>query len=179
MCYCTLFVLGQCSVLSQSHCPVLLYVFCIQMFIIGQIKMDGWMYPSSLCKTMLNFNSAKSEREQIIPQSMQVVVNYDGECEWYPVVVWSITHCPMDSTWFPFDQQHCSLIYEPWKYNADEVNITSYFGDQSYKAMQMDDIQPNDLWEILGKALVCAQRHFCTLCLTKNNCSVFSSSFLL
>jgi len=125
------------------------------------------MYPSSLCKTMLNFNSAKSEREQIIPQSMQVVVNYDGECEWYPVVVWSITHCPMDSTWFPFDQQHCSLIYEPWKYNADEVNITSYFGDQSYKAMQMDDIQPNDLWEILGKALVCAQRHFCTLCLTK------------
>ena len=48
VCYCTLFVLGQCSVLSQSHCPVLLYVFCIQMFIIGQIKMDGWMYPSSL-----------------------------------------------------------------------------------------------------------------------------------
>jgi len=56
----------------------------------------------------------------------------------------------MDSTWFPFDEQICSISYEPWKYKSHEVNITSYFDDES-KAIVMYDLQPNDLWEFLGK----------------------------
>jgi len=68
-----------------------------------------------------------------------------------------MTHCPMDSTWFPFDEQRCSLIYEPWKYDAHEVNVTSYFDeDEDHKAIQADDLQPNDLWELLGRPKIFA-----------------------
>jgi len=56
----------------------------------------------------------------------------------------------MDSTWFPFDEQYCSLIYEPWKYKAHEVNVTSYF-DGSNRNIEVYDLQPNDLWEFLGE----------------------------
>jgi len=99
----------------------------------------------------VKFNSAKSVREQAVAHSNQVIVEHSGWCEWRPVIVWSITHCPTDSTWFPFDEQQCHLIYESWKYDAHEVNVTSYFGDEANKAIQADDLQPNDLWEILGR----------------------------
>ena len=104
---------------------------------------------------MLNdLNSAKRVKEEIIPQSNQVVVHDNGTCEWYPIVVWSVTHCPTLGMWFPFDEQRCSFIYESWKYNADEVNLTSYFDVDAHKAIQEDDLQPNDLWELLGKSFV-------------------------
>jgi len=58
----------------------------------------------------------------------------------------------MDSTWFPFDEQICMLVYEPWKYSSDEVNVTTYIDDKK-KAIVMYDLQLNDLWEFLGKCL--------------------------
>jgi len=43
LCYCTLFYLGQCSVLLVSlSCPTAC-LLAFKLFIIGQIKMDGWM----------------------------------------------------------------------------------------------------------------------------------------
>ena len=100
---------------------------------------------------MLNiFYSAKREEDVVIPQSTHVLVHHSGWCSWSPTDLWYASHCPMDSTWFPFDEQICSISYEPWKYKSHEVNITSYFDDES-KAIVMYDLQPNDLWEFLGK----------------------------
>ena len=100
---------------------------------------------------MLNkFYSAKREPEVVIPQSTQVLVHHSGWCSWSPTDVWSASHCPMDSTWFPFDEQRCSISYEPWKYKSHEVKITSYF-DGENKEIEMYDLQKNDLWEFLGQ----------------------------
>jgi len=107
------------------------------------------MYVSVLNK----FYSAKREEDVIIPQSSQVLIHHSGWCKWSPTVIWAASHCPMDSTWFPFDEQRCKLDYEPWKYKSHEVNITSYFDDEN-KSIEVYDLQPNDLWEFLGKHLI-------------------------
>ena len=105
------------------------------------------------------FYSANEEEQTVKPQSSQVLVNYNGTCEWFPLVIWSVTHCPMDSTWFPFDEQQCDFIYESWKYRINEINLTSYFGSDADKAIQGYDMQPNDLWEFLGKAFYVITLH--------------------
>ena len=58
----------------------------------------------------------------------------------------------MDSTWFPFDEQYCDLVYESWRYPVVKVNLTVYVNDDgTYKgAEKYGDFQANDQWEIIG-----------------------------
>jgi len=58
----------------------------------------------------------------------------------------------MDTTWFPFDEQLCTLVYEPWKYKAHEVNVTLNYDKE---AIVDYDPQPNALWEFMGKYFLC------------------------
>ena len=93
---------------------------------------------------MLNiFNSANPKIKNKAPESNQVHVHDNGECVWLPFSVWSISHCSMDSFWFPFDDQLCSLIFESW---AERVKFTTHprFGAHEY------EFEPNDLWELVG-----------------------------
>ena len=99
-------------------------------------------------------NSAKRQKEDYIPQTTKVVVHHNGLCKWYPYVAWSVSHCPMDTTWFPFDQQRCSLDYETWNYKTFEVNLTTYFDDDDHKAIEVFDLRHNDLWEVLGQSSI-------------------------
>ena len=99
-------------------------------------------------------NSAKREEDDIVPQSAYVQVYSDGDCTWLPSFRWSVSHCSMDSTWFPFDEQYCDLIYESWRYPAFKVNLTSYVDDidGKYKGVHLySDFEPNDQWELIGK----------------------------
>jgi len=105
------------------------------------------------------FNSAKREQHEVTPQSNYVLVHSNGTCEWYPLYVWSVTHCLISSTWFPFDEQRCSLIYQSWKYKNDEVQLTSYFGSDAEQAIRVYDWQPNNQWEFLGKSFLCFSLH--------------------
>jgi len=57
----------------------------------------------------------------------------------------SVSHCPINVTWFPFDDQHCYLIFESWKYNSNQLNTTS--------AATVDNVQhflENEQWQLLG-----------------------------
>jgi len=58
----------------------------------------------------------------------------------------SVSHCPINVTWFPFDDQHCYLIYEPWKYNSSQLNITGalIFEDMAH-------YEESEQWELLSK----------------------------
>jgi len=100
-------------------------------------------------------NSA-SISDEIAPQSSKVHVYEDGFCYWEPLFQRSMTHCAIDSTWFPFDEQHCSLIYESWKYQADELEFIPYAADDDIEreGINLHALLPNGLWEIIGK-LVC------------------------
>jgi len=73
------------------------------------------------------------EDNEITPQSNYVVILSDGWCYWEPRYELSVSHCPVDVTWFPIDEQSCDLVFEAWllraktlKLNAtnDSVNLT-------------------------------------------------------
>ena len=55
----------------------------------------------------------------------------------------------MDSTWFPFDEQRCHLVYELWKYPAYQVSLTTHG-----KPTSSQHFKPNDQWELLGKSFL-------------------------
>ena len=97
-------------------------------------------------------SAASSEKDEIAPQSQIVYIRSDGFCVWEPLFQWSASHCAFDNTWFPFDEQECSLIYESWKYRADEMNFIAHAPfDDTEGGIVFMDFSPNGLWEIVGK----------------------------
>jgi len=82
-----------------------------------------------------------------------VYVEHDGTCRWTPSFRWSVSHCSMDSTWFPFDEQYCDLIYESWRYSAAKVNLTAFLIDHGthQHPVVYPGFQPNDQWEVIGR----------------------------
>jgi len=94
-------------------------------------------------------HSVCSAREQTVgsrsPQSNFVRLYSDGTCLWWPLFEQSVSHCMIDVTWYPFDDQHCNLSFESWKYNSDMLNIT---------ATQLPELyfhyNTNEEWKLLG-----------------------------
>jgi len=37
--------------------------------------------------------------------------------------------CPMDTTLYPFDRQHCKLLLENWAYSMEHVDLRNGSGD--------------------------------------------------
>ena len=98
-------------------------------------------------------NSAKQRgTDDTTPQSNYARIQHDGSCIWVPSFLWSVSHCPMDTTWFPFDEHSCHLAYESWRYTAHKVNLTSDLraDGEYYGPWVDDDFEPNDQWEFLG-----------------------------
>ena len=52
----------------------------------------------------------------------------------------------MDITWFPFDEQHCSIVFESWMYDVDNVILKL---PENYRMEAR--FKPNALWEVIGK----------------------------
>ena len=73
-----------------------------------------------------------------------VTVFNDGTVIWMPSEVFE-SRCSIDITYFPFDQQTCSLEFEIWSFIATEVEIYSSEGVE-YK----DNIQEHSSWKLLG-----------------------------
>lgn len=104
-------------------------------------------------------NDAKRQDDDIVPQSAYAFVNYDGNVAWAPSFRWSVSHCSMDSTWFPFDEQYCDLVYESWRYPVQKVNLTAQFNDVdgTYDGPGVySDFQPNDQWELIDITVLLA-----------------------
>jgi len=101
---------------------------------------------------MFCHNSADEKSGEIASQSHQVHVYYSGMCKWEPLYLRSISHCHVDSTWFPFDKQHCSLLYRSWKHAAVELIFSTFyltFGDGS-TPFTMPDFSTHAIWELTG-----------------------------
>jgi len=58
----------------------------------------------------------------------------------------------MDTTWFPFDEHKCSVIYESWRYSRRIFDLTTQsISDSEAAGIYLSiDFQPNDQWEIIG-----------------------------
>ena len=107
------------------------------------------------------FNRAKLEKDDVAPQSKYVGLTDIGLCSWVPFFSWSVSHCSIDSTWFPFDEHSCSLIYQSWKYGSEQLNFTS----DSYEYEDVDqidyyDLSPNAVWDVVGKRLLQRIQHY-------------------
>ena len=80
------------------------------------------------------------------PQSEYVRLHHDGTCLWWPMYEQSVSHCRINVTRFPFDEQLCPLIYESWKYNSTQLDITSLVMPEN-----ASHYQESEQWELLGR----------------------------
>ena len=80
----------------------------------------------------------------------------------------SVSHCPIDVTWYPFDDQQCQLSFESWKYNSQTLNITA-------KQLQELDYHynENEEWNLLGLFLQRKRRVALTRSVWESSISFF------
>ena len=91
-------------------------------------------------------NSAKViDDNEITPQSNYVFVYPDGKCVWEPRYELSVTQCPVDVTWFPFDDQVCNLTFQSWLLRETSLNLRTDNGSVS-----LVQLIPPDAWHITG-----------------------------
>ena len=93
------------------------------------------------------FNFSASESFDSTYQT-NVVVTSSGLCTYIPPGIFK-SSCPIDITWFPFDDQDCEMKFGSWTYNGFKVNFM----------LQQDtgDISgfiPNGEWALLGESLL-------------------------
>lgn len=98
-------------------------------------------------------NSAKvTEDNEITPQSNFVLIYEDGSCEWVPRYEMSVTQCPVDVTWFPFDKQECNVTFESWLLPDPFLNLVV---DKDESIDLSGFLSPDD-WHLTGKlACIC------------------------
>lgn len=82
----------------------------------------------------------------ISPQSEYVRLEHNGVCIWWPMFEESLSHCPINVTHFPFDNQRCYLIFESWKYNSSQLCINS-----SLMAETQYHYHESEQWELFGR----------------------------
>ena len=87
--------------------------------------------------------SAKEEMSCCYMNPVKVFSN--GTCHWYREYQLSITHCPIDIAWFPFDDQVCELIYESKTHESRELNFT-----RSSRDVELAFYIHSGEWNLLG-----------------------------
>ena len=80
------------------------------------------------------------------PLHRGVIYLYEaGLCHFYSVVQQTVTHCQLDVAWFPFDEQHCSLVFQSWKFS---VAFSNLYENKSY--FEHDEYRIAGEWELIG-----------------------------
>jgi len=79
---------------------------------------------------------------EITPQTQYVGVHYNGDCRWHPRLELSETHCDIDVTWFPFDEQTCSLVFTSWTLLEGEISFD--YDDED----TLENYLPTDEWDL-------------------------------
>lgn len=97
---------------------------------------------------ILMYNSADEDIDSKFPTN--IVVYSDGTCSWVPLGLY-ISSCPIDITWFPFDDQNCTMKFGSWTYDGGKINLTA-----RSDTINIDTYQLNGEWKLLE---VPAYRH--------------------
>ncbi|XP_033752640.1 acetylcholine receptor subunit beta-type unc-29-like [Pecten maximus] len=74
--------------------------------------------------------------------SLNINVNHYGSMVWAPPDVYAVT-CSADVTYYPFDQQTCSIYFSPYMYTVTDVILQPLSPD-----ITLDYYYPDSLWEI-------------------------------
>lgn len=75
-----------------------------------------------LTKFYCRFLSIQADSGEMYKFNTKVVINYNGSCQWYaPTEVKTV--CKIDISYFPFDQQRCSMVFGSWTYTSSFFNL--------------------------------------------------------
>ncbi|KAK2163529.1 hypothetical protein LSH36_78g04014 [Paralvinella palmiformis] len=77
----------------------------------------------------------------------RAIISNTGDIHWEPGGVFK-TVCEIDITYYPFDEQHCLLIFGAWSYHTNKMNITT-----KDDVVNMDSYEGNGEWEIYDTAV--------------------------
>ncbi|OWF41127.1 Neuronal acetylcholine receptor subunit beta-3 [Mizuhopecten yessoensis] len=105
---------------------------------VSHVSVDGssiWLPQIALINTFGRVN--------ILSQlASSAVINANGEVEWFPGDSFVVT-CEVDITYYPFDTQHCSLVFEMWDAPMSEVILQT-----SSKAIDVNLFEENGEWTL-------------------------------
>ena len=93
----------------------------------------------------MDYSAKVAEDNEVTPQSNYVWIREHGHCEWAPRYDLSVTHCTVDVTWFPFDEQTCDLTFESWMLDAHALKIVP-----DNNSVGLQDFKEPEGWYLLG-----------------------------
>ncbi|XP_053385940.1 neuronal acetylcholine receptor subunit alpha-2-like [Mercenaria mercenaria] len=98
--------------------------------------------PKYIWKPELVVDNALADLGAIESNDLLMRVKYTGEVEWEPPMLIS-THCQVDVTYYPYDQQKCAIEIVSWTYTIEEVKL-----DHLYEEVNLEDFEIHGEWEI-------------------------------
>jgi len=91
--------------------------------------------------------SARENKENMDDLSIQnVLVGSDGSCFWWTRIEQASSYCPLDVSWFPVDTQQCSLSFESWTMNSQEMNMTAM-----NPGVDLEKYKRSGEWDLIGE----------------------------
>ncbi|XP_060074961.1 neuronal acetylcholine receptor subunit beta-3-like [Ylistrum balloti] len=117
---------------------------------ISQVHIDGnsiWLPSIALVNTFGRIN-------MLSQSSTNAVVHADGKVKWFPADSFVVT-CEVDITYYPFDTQECSLVFEIWNSPSSEVALVA-----TSKSFDISSFKENVEWSIVKSEVQNRERDY-------------------
>ena len=79
--------------------------------------------------------------------AIQCVISPEGGVEFYKFLNSLKTRCEIEITWFPYDEQKCTLILASTIYRVDFIRYTEWF--DSADTLVLENFIDNKLWDLV------------------------------
>ena len=90
---------------------------------LNSLALNGVLLLSSSSLLCFSYSGTSDQLEVFLPQGNVLSVDPEGLTVYVPSLH-LVVSCPVDTTYFPFDTQHCLIHAGSWLYNENLVNIS-------------------------------------------------------
>uniref|UniRef100_A0AC35TLB6 Acetylcholine receptor subunit alpha-type unc-38 n=1 Tax=Rhabditophanes sp. KR3021 TaxID=114890 RepID=A0AC35TLB6_9BILA len=135
-------------------------------------------YESIWCPDIVLYNNADSNYNITI--STKATLSPNGTVYWAPPAVFK-SSCQIDITWFPFDEQTCSLKFGSWTYSEEllnlelldvkvqtrlEINSNNEKENVTYadEGIDLSDYYPSVEWDIMSRIAKRRAKNYASCC---------------
>ena len=133
------------------------YVKLTKRFLLLQTRFDNVLISLlTLCQFSVDDSARMTDASEITPQSNFVWIYHSGYCAWAPRYDSSVTQCPIDVTWFPFDEQTCDLVFQSWLLKKDILKLISYNDSVDLRGF----LEPEG-WHLVGVCMSYSKYDYC------------------
>ncbi|XP_052237764.1 neuronal acetylcholine receptor subunit alpha-2-like [Dreissena polymorpha] len=91
-------------------------------------------------KPELVIDNALEDLGVITADNLNLRYDFEGDVKWEPPRLFNV-HCQVDVTFYPYDQQKCSIVVIGWSYTVEEVDLAFLS-----KAINTDDLETHGEW---------------------------------